>query len=401
MSPDRAGVSRPAFSEVETRVLDYLEGIARQHQLHTWRDPGANLVIAAPHDHDPNAPCGLLGSHVDSVPEGGNFDGLAGVAAALLTLIELERDGFRPRLPVRVLALRGEESAWFGQAYMGSQALLGQLSPKSLNTPRRDGGSTLADAMRSVGIDVARVAAGESLIDASRVKFFLELHIEQGPVLIERDWPIAAVTGIRGNIRHRGIQCIGEAGHSGAVPRWLRRDAVFATAELIMRMDEHWAIIQQGGCDLVLTAGIFHTNSAHHAMSRIPGETTFSFEARSQDPATLSAIECLLHSECRIIERDRKVRFVFDDLVRAEPAELDAGIFERIKAACAAEGLPGEPVPSGAGHDAAIFAQAGIPTGMIFVRNANGSHNPNEQMDTADLIAAVAVMRRVAMDLSG
>ncbi len=156
-----------------------------------------------------------------------------------------------------------------------------------------------------------------------------------------------------------------------------------------------------GQCDLVLTAGIFHTNSAHHAMSRIPGETTFSFEARSQDPATLSAIECLLHSECRIIERDRKVRFVFDDLVRAEPAELDAGIFERIKAACAAEGLPGEPVPSGAGHDAAIFAQAGIPTGMIFVRNANGSHNPNEQMDTADLIAAVAVMRRVAMDLSG
>ena len=156
-----------------------------------------------------------------------------------------------------------------------------------------------------------------------------------------------------------------------------------------------------GQCDLVLTAGIFHTNSAHRAMSRIPGETTFSFEARSQDPATLSAIECLLHSECRIIERDRKVRFVFDDLVRAEPAELDAGIFERIKAACAAEGLPGEPVPSGAGHDAAIFAQAGIPTGMIFVRNANGSHNPNEQMDTADLIAAVAVMRRVAMDLSG
>jgi len=400
LSPDVEGVSRPAYSVTESKVLDYIEEVARSHQLRTWRDAGANLVIAGSQDRAPEAAAGYFGSHVDSVPQGGNFDGLAGVVAALLTLIAIEREGVAQRTPLRVLALRGEESAWFGHAYMGSQALFGKLGPKALATRRRDGSGDLADAMREVGIPIEDVAAGRPLADAAAIRFFLEAHIEQGPVLTDRQWPVAAVTGIRGNFRHREIQCIGEAAHSGAVPRWLRRDAVFATSELIMRMDDHWQTILQHGGDLVMTAGIFQTDAAHHAMSRIPGETSFSFEARSQDPATLLAIEGLLHSECRIIEKDRKVRFVFDDIVRAEPAQLDAAMSEHILAACAAEGLPAEAIPSGAGHDAAVFAQAGIQTGMIFMRNRGGSHNPNEHMDIADLMAAVSVMRRVAKELT-
>ena len=399
-SPDVQGVSRPAYSATESKTLDYIEAVARSHQLHTWRDAGANLVIGGAKDRTPDAAAGYFGSHMDSVPQGGNFDGLAGVVAALLTLVALQREGAQLHTPLRVIALRGEESAWYGQAYMASQALFGKLGPKALATRRRDGSKVLAEAMREVGIPVDEIAAGRPLVDASSIRFFLETHIEQGPVLTDRHWPVAAVTGIRGNFRHRDIRCIGEAGHSGAVPRWLRRDAVFATSELIMRMDDHWATILQHGGDLVLTAGIFQTDATHHAMSRIPGETSFSFEARSQDPATLLAIEALLHSECRIIEKDRKVSFVFDDIVRAEPAQLDAGVMASILTACTAEGLPAEAISSGAGHDAAVFAQAGIPTGMIFVRNRNGSHNPNEHMDLADLMAAVAVMRRVAKELT-
>lgn len=400
LSPDVLGVSRPAYSSVESQTLAYLETVAEEFGLQSWRDAGDNLVIAAPDDASPEAPCGYFGSHVDSVPQGGNFDGLAGVVAALLTLIALVREGAPMRVPLRVLALRGEESAWFGNAYMGSQALFGRLGEKALSTRRRDGKGTLAEAMRKTGIAMARIEAGEPLVDTDKIRFFLELHIEQGPVLVERKWPVAAVIGIRGNVRHQAVQCIGQAGHSGAVPRWLRRDAVFATSELIMRMDDHWATIQQHGGDLVLTAGIFQTDPARHAMSRIPGECTFSFEARSQDSGTLRAFEELLKSECRIIERERRVKFVFDEAVRAEPAELDPAMVEAILAACAAEGLPAEAIPSGAGHDAAIFAQAGVPTGMLFVRNRNGSHNPDEQMEVDDLIAAVGVMRRVARDLT-
>lgn len=400
MSPDVKGVSRPAFSPVESRVLDYFEELARSHDLCCWRDPGDNLVIAGRGDSDRNAPAGYFGSHVDSVPEGGNYDGLAGVTAALLTLIALERDRVKPRLPLRVLALRGEESAWFGQAYMGSLALFGRLGEAALSTSRRDGRGTLRDAMHETGLPVDRIARGEPLIDADKVRFFIEAHIEQGPVLVDRGWPVAIVTGIRGNIRHRAIECIGEAGHSGAVPRWLRRDAVFAVAELITRMDEHWATIQQHGGDLVLTFGILHTDPAHHAMSRIPGEATFSFEGRSQDPATLLAVEGLLRSECQIIERERKVKFRFDPMLRAEPAEMDTDLVATLLAACTAEQLPAETIPSGAGHDAAVFAQAGVPAGMIFIRNRNGSHNPAESMEIDDLMCAVAVMRRVAKELT-
>jgi beta-ureidopropionase / N-carbamoyl-L-amino-acid hydrolase len=400
LSSDIEGVSRPAFSEVETRVLEYLAALARDYGLKTWTDDGANLIIAGAKDEPSNKRYGLIGSHVDSVPQGGNFDGLAGVVAALLTLMLLEAEDADLGMPVRVVALRAEESAWFGRAYLGSQALLGRLSDIALGAKHRWSDVTLKEAMAEVGVAVERVARGEPLVDPGSLAFFLELHIEQGPLLIARKLPMAAVTGIRGNVRYRNIQCLGQAGHSGAVPRWLRHDAVFATADLITRMDEHWSTIQQHGGDLVMTVGMLQTDPSRHAMSRIPGEVTFSFEVRSQDAPTLTAVEGLLKSECHILQRERGVRFEFDECVRSEPAALDEGIIEAIKRACAAEGLPAEAVPSGAGHDAAVFAQAGVPTGMIFVRNRNGSHNPQEDMDIPDLVDAVTVMRRVALELT-
>ncbi|MEF2552670.1 hydantoinase/carbamoylase family amidase [Aurantimonas sp. A2-1-M11] len=400
MTGDVRGVSRPAYSDRETQVLDYLAAVAADLGLRSWRDDGANLVIAMGEDGGAASACGYIGSHVDSVPRGGNFDGLAGVAAAMLVLVSLQRAGTRLASPVRVLALRGEECAYFGTACIGSQALLGALDPHVLESQGRGVAQTLGEAMGETGIDIARIRAGQPLCDAASIRFFIEMHIEQGPVLVERGWPIAAVTGIRGNLRHREIQCLGEAGHSGAVPRWLRRDAVFAICELVTRMNDHWATIQQHGGDLVVTVGMLQTDAAHHAMSRIPGEASFSFEARSQEPATLAAIETLFRSECQSIERERKVRFVFDDRRYTASAQLDTGLIGTMLEACRAEGLPAEAIPSGAGHDAAIFAQAGVPSGMIFVRNRNGSHNPDEAMDLADFMAGVAVMQRTVEQLS-
>ena len=401
LSPDTAGVWRPAYSAIETSVLDYLEEVARSHGLIAWRDGGANLVMARPGDTDRTARCGLIGSHVDSVPQGGNFDGLAGVVTAMLSLIAMELAGVETAMPVRAIALRAEESACFGMAYLGSQALFGLLDARALATRDAHADRSLDEAMAACGVDMARVRAGVPLLDPRSVAFFLELHIEQGPLLIARDWPVATVTGIRGNLRHRAIRCLGAAGHSGAVPRWLRHDAVMATADLLVGMDEHWSEILQQGGDLVLTTGILHTNPDNNAMSRIPGETTFSFEARSQHAATLDAIEQLLHAECDRVARDRGVRFAFDAPVRTREAMLDAGVAAALRDACAAEGLPTETVPSGAGHDAAVFQGAGVPSGMLFVRNANGSHNPDEAMEIDDLLHGVRVIHRAALALAG
>jgi N-carbamoyl-L-amino-acid hydrolase len=391
---DGVGITRESFGAGESAALDIIEKSARDLGLAVARDAGANLVVTL-QGSEPELPFLACGSHLDSVPQGGNFDGGAGVVAGLAVLGGLKRDGFRPRRTLKLFGLRGEESAWFGKAYMGSSALFGRLTPLDLASPHAVTGRSLADCMRDAGADIDRIVRGEPLLDSKTLAAWIELHIEQGPVLVARDLPIGIVTGIRGNVRHRAVECIGEAGHSGAVPRWLRRDAVFATAELITHLDRHWRTLLERGRDLVVTSGIMATESAEHAIARIPGSVKFSFEARSQSQETLEAFYDLFVSECTGIGDERGVEFKLDRRLQSSPATMDPAWVDRLRAAARDLGLPDEPIPSGAGHDAAVFANAGIPSAMIFIRNENGSHNPHEDMKIADFMSGVAVMRRV------
>jgi N-carbamoyl-L-amino-acid hydrolase len=391
---DGVGITRESFGAGESAALDIIERSARSLGLATERDAGANLVVTLT-GSQPELPFLACGSHLDSVPQGGNFDGGAGVIAGLAVLASLKKSGFVPRRTIKLYGLRGEESAWFGKAYMGSSALFGQLTADDLGTPHAVTGRSLADCMRDVGADVDRIAQGEALLNPENVAAWIELHIEQGPVLVARELPIGIVTGIRGNIRHRVVECIGEAGHSGAVPRWLRRDAVFATAELITHLDRHWRTLLERGRDLVVTSGIMGTDGSEHAIARIPGKVRFSFEVRSQSQETLEAFYDLFVSECASIGEERGVEFRFDRAVQSAPAIMDPVWVEKLRAAARDLGLPDEQIPSGAGHDAAVFANAGIPSAMIFVRNENGSHNPREDMKISDFMAGLAVMRDV------
>ncbi|WP_287497737.1 hydantoinase/carbamoylase family amidase [Pandoraea sp. CB10b_02] len=394
LGSDGVGITRDSYGEGENAAASYLTDWAGHQGLTVTRDRAANLVFALPDDTG-DAPATWIGSHLDSVPQGGNYDGLAGIVAGLLCLVEQQRSGHRCGTPVRVLALRGEESAWFGKAYMGSSALFGKLNDADLAMPHRTHGRTLAQCMAQAGADVEAIRSGAVLFDAARAKAWLELHIEQGPVMIARGMPVAIVPGIRGNVRHNRVSCVGEAGHSGAVPRWLRHDAMFAVADLITRLDEHWRALLERGVDLVVTTGIVSTDPAEHAISRIPGKVDFSLEVRSQSPDTLDVFYELMRTECRAIERDRGVRFVFDRRLSSAPATMDAHVSSLLAEACRALDLPQERVPSGAGHDAAIFANAGIPSGMVFVRNANGSHNPLEHMEMEDFLRGVQVLAAV------
>ena len=390
-SRDGEGITRESYGPTETTALDLLERFAQSEGLTTARDPAQNLVVDLP--DKPSGAAIYVGSHLDSVPQGGNFDGLAGVVAGLLCLVDFRREGARPPRPVRVLGLRGEESAWFGKAYMGSSALLGKLTDEDLDLRHRNDACTLAEAMARTGVEVERVRRGERFFDVDGAAAYLELHIEQGPVLVAGKWPTAIVTGIRGNIRHKHVVCRGEPGHSGAVPRGLRRDAVLATAELMHRLDDHWAGWLERGLDLVLTFGIVSTDPRAHAMSRIPGELAFSFEVRSQSRKTLEEFYELFHTECKSVASERKVRFEFDRCLETPPARLDGRWVAHLLELSGRLGLPAERVPSGAGHDAAMFAAAGVPSGMIFIRNEHGSHNPHEAMDLDDFVLGVELLR--------
>lgn len=388
---DGVGITRECYSDGEEAALAIFSAVATAHGFAIDTDPAGNLVVRAPGD-DGTRPAHYIGSHADSVPQGGNYDGAAGIVAGLLCLVRLHASGHAPATPVRVLMLRGEESAFFGRANIGSRALFGLIDTKDLAARSRGTGRTLAEAMEATGIELTPIRDGEILFDAAKAVSYLELHIEQGPVMIDRALPAAVVSGIRGNLRHRRVVCRGEAGHSGTIPRWLRKDAVFAFADLVGRLDEHWRVLLERGLDLVVTTGIVGTDPNEHAISRIPGEVMFSFEVRSQSHDTLEGFYELFRSECRAVGQQRGVSFTFDDRVYTESARMDAGIIDMLAKAASECGLDPQTLPSGAGHDAAVFANAGIPSGMVFVRNANGSHNPHEAMEVDDLIKGVDVL---------
>jgi N-carbamoyl-L-amino-acid hydrolase len=394
---DGDGITRDSYGIGESMALDIIEAAARAHGLATERDAGANLVVTLP-GREPDLPFLACGSHLDSVPNGGNFDGAAGVIAGLMALVRMQMDGVVPRRTIRLYGLRGEESAAFGRAYMGSSALFGALTPADLDLRHAVTGETLRDRMRAVGAAVERIERGEVLLPPASVAAWLELHIEQGPVLVERGIPVAVVTGIRGNVRHRTVECIGQAGHSGAVPRSLRHDTVFAVAELLTLLDHAWQSFLSAGSDLVVTAGVMGTEPAEHAIARIPGRMHFSFEARSESRSTLDRYYSLFLAACRRIEAERGVRFELGQRLNTAPATMDAGWVERLRAVVRGMGLADEPMASGAGHDAAVFANAGVPSAMMFVRNEHGSHNPAEAMEIADFLLGAEVLRIALLD---
>ncbi len=399
LSHDGVGVTRASYGEGESATASFLRDFALKHGLEVSADRAANLLFRLP-DTCGEGQAVWCGSHLDSVPQGGNYDGLAGVIAGLFCLLAQKQSGTASRIPLQVIGFRGEESAWFGKAYMGSGALFGLLDADDLALEQRDSGESLASCMHNAGAEIEAISRQEALFDPLRVRAFLELHIEQGPVMVARKLPLAVVSGIRGNVRHNSIQCLGAAGHSGAVPRWLRRDAMFAVADLIMRLDEHWSVLLERGTDLVVTTGMVSTNTAEHAVSRIPSQVRFSFEVRSKSIDTLEAFYQLMRAECTAISRERQVRFEFDRRLLSKPATMDGQLCDLLSKVCTRQGTTFEVIASGAGHDASLFANAGIPSGMLFIRNQNGSHNPEEAMEMDDFMLGVQVLHETIRELS-
>lgn len=393
MSFDGVGISRETYGPGETSAMQVIERLGQDLGIVTVWDEARNLILRLP-GQNPGLPVVATGSHLDSVPQGGNFDGAAGVIAGLMSLLAAKDRG-QPLRTMELYVLRGEESAWYGgPCYFGSRALFGQLTGSDFASMHRSSGHSLEHHMASCGVDLAPLKAGQPLLDAGRVACWIELHIEQGPVLIAREKPVGLVTGIRGNVRHRRVVCRGQAAHSGAVPRWLRHDAVLAMAELLVRLDEHWRVLLEWGEDLVLTSGIVETNPKQHAVSRVPGEVTFALEYRSQDAKTLTSFGALIASECAQVAQKRGVSFDLGASVLTAPAKMSDKVAALLRQEAEAAGVAFETMASGAGHDTAVFANTGVPSSMVFVRNDKGSHNPNEAMDYADFFAGAEVLSR-------
>lgn len=391
MSADVQGVTRQAFSAKETEVLDYLTKIGQSLQLEITPDRAGNVWMTLS-GKDRSLPAFVAGSHVDSVPQGGNYDGLAGVTAALTVAWWMRQTGFQPVRDYTVLMMRGEESSFFGKAYMGSLGMLGKLTAKDLALKIRDGSCTLAEAMQSCGIDTGAVSGGKPLVDIDRIAAFVELHIEQGPTLdAQKEARAGIVTGIRGNIRHKAVRILGEAAHSGATDKPYRHDALMAFTDWMQRVDRAWDRWLIQGEDLVFTVGVLKMASSA-AISVIPGEVTFSVDIRSLSADTVKRFHDLMQKYGEEVASERGVKIEYDPALVTAPSGVDAALSDRLEMSAKAEGIPCMRLASGAGHDSAVLGNNGIPVAMIFVANQLGSHNPHEAMKMEDFMQGTDIL---------
>lgn len=396
-STDGEGVTREAYGPGERMAHALVRAAADRIGLDSTVDVAGNLYMTLP-GTDRAAKRVILGSHLDSVRQGGNYDGAAGVLAGMAAVAGMKRAGFVPGRDITVMAIRAEEAgAWFPVSYPGSRMALGQFRADGLEIRRQDSGRTLADHMRDEGFDPDAVARGEHAIGPHNVAAYLELHIEQGPVLDAEKIPIGIVTGIPGSRRLRQARVIGEYNHSGGTPRKYRRDAAAALAELVHRMDEEWVRLETMGHVLVCTFCTMAT-TAEAGFTKIAGEATFQLDVRSVSPHACDMMFEALHRFMAEIEARRGVRFERGPETGSRAGPMDAGVRAALVRAAQALGIAHREMASGGGHDAAAFADARIPAGMLFVRNQNGSHNPKEDMRMEDFAAACAVVQRWAAE---
>jgi N-carbamoyl-L-amino-acid hydrolase len=380
-NPATAGYRRFAWTPVDAELREWFRGEAARRSLEVVPDRAGNLWAWAgnPDDEGPGL---VLGSHLDSVPDGGAFDGPLGIVSAFAALDLLRTRGWEPARPVGVACFADEEGARFGVACAGSRLLTGSLDPDRARALTDADGVPMAEAMHAAGVDAA--AAGRDQQALRRIGTFVELHIEQGRGLGDGDAPVGVATGIAPHGRWR-LDLHGRADHAGTTRLQDRRDPMLPLAAVIRTARDAAAMH-----DVVATVG--KVLVAPNAVNAIPSAVTAWLDARGLSEAAVRAVVAEVGAAGGVdpVEESWTPATVFG------PALRDL-------VAVAAGGDPG-PAPllnTAAGHDAGILAAAGVPSAMLFVRNPTGvSHSPAEFAEEADCLAGVGALARVVAALA-
>ncbi len=329
---------------------------------------------------DPSAPRLLTGSHYDTVRNAGRYDGRLGIFVPMACVRELRRQGRRLPFDLEVVGFAEEEGQRFAATFIGSGALVGRFDPAWLDLRDADGVS-MREALQAAGHDPA--AAGALKRDASRYRGFIEVHIEQGPVLSGAGLPLGVVTAINGSVRFVG-EMTGVACHAGTTPMGRRRDAATGVAELALYVERRAAQLPS----LVGTVGQMHVPDG--SINVVPGRCRFSLDLRAPDDAGRDALVRDVLAELAAIAARRGLAYTLTETMRASAAPSDPALQRRWERAVAATGVPVSQLPSGAGHDAMKLHEA-MPQAMLFMRGDNDgiSHNPLEAINAADTQLAV------------
>jgi hydantoinase/carbamoylase family amidase len=361
-----AGAKRLAWSPDWLRAREWLTTKLTDLGLEPTRDIAGNLWATVAGERPEFL---IVGSHIDAVPDGGWLDGVLGLMAALETVRQLTRSGARPSLTVRFVDWADEEGARFGRSLVGSSACAGNMNPNELRDLLDPTGTRLEDALRACDVDLdAATRATESLRGAVA---YLELHIEQGPVVLDGDRLANAVSGTVGVERHL-ITFHGQAAHAGSTPMRLRRDSLAAAARAVGEIRE--SAIRHAG---VATNG--QLKSSPGVITAIAGTTEMQLDQRHLEAQELAAMWADAQASCRAAAEAFGCTVEFHDIFRATPTPFDERLVELARRSVAeAGGVDADPIPSGPLHDATEIGRR-IPTAMIFARSEPPvSHAPIE-----------------------
>ena len=381
------GVNRQALSQEEIAARSQLLDWASEGGFSTSTDVIANLFIRL-EGADPDAAPVVTGSHIDSQPTGGKYDGTFGVLAGLETIEAIVASGLRPLRPIDVIAWTNEEGSRFAPGMMGSEAFAGLRPMSEILAVTDDQGTTVADALAAVFQADPMV---ESRALGGAVHCFVEAHIEQGPVLERERLTIGAVTGIQGVRRFR-VRLMGEVAHAGTTPRAIRRDALLAASRIITALAELTAEPE----DVMFTVGMLRLEP--NVPSVVPREAYFSIDLRHPDNDVLSR---LANCVAPICERESGTCDVeVKEIARADSLSFPVAMVTHIESAARNLGLEAKRMPSLAGHDARQLHHV-CPTGMIFVPCKDGvSHSELESAKPEDLAAGARVLADVVWSLA-
>ena len=380
----RGGVDRVAYSDADRQARQYVTGLMREARLEPTVDAAGN-VIGRRLGRDPALKPLLFGSHVDSVPDGGNYDGPVGSLAAIEVARTLAERGVVTRHPLEVTVWRNEEGGLYG-----SRAVSEGLPPNELANVSRSG-KTVADGIRFLGGDPAGLAAARRR--PGDVAGYLELHIEQGGTLDRERVAIGVVEGIVG-IHQWDVTVTGFANHAGTTPMDRRQDALLAAARFV---DMVHRVVRATPGRQVGTVG--RIQAFPGAPNVIPGRVVLSLELRDLDANTIRALYERITREARHIGADTGTEFAYADLHVNTPAPSDPRVRALIAEAARGLGLSTRLLPSGAGHDAQAIARLG-PMGMIFIPSVGGiSHSPREYSPPADITNGANVLLHALLKL--
>ena len=385
------GINRLAFTDADWEGRQYIIDRMTDAGLFIEIDDFGNL-IGYKIGKNPDLPVVMVGSHTDSVPNGGNYDGVVGVLSAIEVIRSMTDDGYEPDHTIAVVDFMCEESGRFGNATLGSKAMRGELTVQDLHRLVDKQGISLYEALKGRNLNPDGI---ENMAYKRPVKSFTEIHIEQGKVLEHERKTIGIVTGIAAPERFY-VTIRGNADHSGATPMNLRHDALCGASKIILGIEEIASMQEEP--PVVGTVGVVEVTPG--AMNVIPGAVKLGVDIRSISKAARNSVVTLVKEFIDITAGKRGLSYTIEAIAQDHPVEMHPTMIREIEEAVKSVGVEYMTMPSGAGHDAMHWAEV-VPTGMVFIPCRDGiSHNPAEFAEMDDIITGVAVLDKVLRKLS-